>query len=345
MNCLEFDPVKKESFTQTLKNSFSCDTCVKMCYTVENALNTGDSMEKNTPRNGTLPVILAGCCWGIISIFVRRLNSLGFDSLQIMFLRSWLSVLMLGGYLGIKDRTQLRIRLRDLWIFVGTGIVSLTFFSWCYFSSITLSGAAVAVVLLYTSPIFVMLMSAAVFREKFTARKLAALVLTFGGCVLVAGLAGSRLRLTPYAIALGLGSGIGYALYSVFGGIAVRRNYSSLTVTFYTLLLSGMVLPVLLPMRETAALLAGTIGQGFPYMLGIAFVCTVIPYLSYTYGLSRMEAGRAAVLVTVEPLVGTLLGILVWKEPVDLWKATGIGMIFVAVVLLSLPHGNEKQPQ
>lgn len=300
-------------------------------------------MEKSSRGNGTLPVILAGCCWGIISIFVRRLSSLGFDSLQIMFLRSWLSVLLLGGYLGIRDRAQLKIRLRDLWIFAGTGIISLTFFSWCYFSSITLSGAAVAVVLLYTSPIFVMLMSALVFREKITTRKLAALALTFGGCVLVTGLMGSRLRLTPFAIALGLGSGIGYALYSVFGGIAVRKHYSSLTVTFYTLLLSGMVLPVLLPLRETAVLIADTIGEGFPYMLGIAFVCTVIPYLSYTYGLSRMEAGRAAVLVTVEPLVGTLLGILAWKEPVDLWKVTGIGMIFAAVVLLSLPHGSEKR--
>ena len=289
---------------------------------------------RNSEKTGLFLVILAGVCWGVISIFVRGLTALGFTSLQIMFLRAWLSVGILFLYFLVKDRSLLKIRLKDLWMFVGSGILSLTAFSYCYFSSIVRSGAAVAVVLLYTSPIFVMLMSAVFFREKLTGKKLLCLVQTFLGCVLVAGLIGSRTRLGLPSLFLGLGAGFGYALYSVFAGFAVKK-YSSLTITFYTMLLSGLALPLLIDCGQLADTIASGLEKGWIDMLGIALICTVIPYIAYTMGLSRMEAGKAAVLVTVEPMVGTLLGILVYQEATDPFKLLGILLIFAAVLLLA----------
>ena len=285
-------------------------------------------------QSGTLLVILAGICWGMISIFVRGLTAIGLNSLQIMFIRAWVSVVLLFLYFLVKNPGLLKISPKDIWMFVGSGILSLTFFSYCYFSSILMSGAAISVVLLYTSPIFVMLMSALAFGEKITRKKLIALVLTFAGCVLVAGLIGSGSRLTGKALLLGLGAGFGYALYSIFAGFAVRK-YSSLTVTFYTLLFSGLALPFLTDAKAIALTAADGGSKGWLYMLGIALICTVIPYITYTMGLGRMEAGKAAVLVTVEPLVGALLGIAAYHEAVDGFKISGIAMIFGAVILLA----------
>lgn len=290
--------------------------------------------KKNSNILGPVMVFLAGICWGVISVFIKGLTSFDYDSFDIMCFRSWASVVLMFIFFLMRDRSLLKIKLRDIWMFIGTGIFSLTFFSYCYFTSIVRSGAAVAVVLLYTSPIFVMLMSAVVFKEKITLKKIVALILTFIGCVLVAGLIGTGSRLSMGALLLGLGAGFGYALYSIFAGFAVKK-YSSLTVTFYTFLFSGITLPIF---RNPVALIGSVSLQVIPWIVGTSIICTVLPYLCYTWGLGKMEAGKAAVLVTVEPLVGAIIGILIYHEDANLFKLLGIVLIFSAVILLSLPN-------
>ena len=113
-----------------------------------------------------LLTILAGICWGCISLFLRPLAAAGFSSLQVMLFRALFSALFLLIFFLIKDRKLLKIQLKDIWMFVGTGVVSLTFFSLCYFTTILEVGTSIAVVLLYTSPIFVLFMSLILFKEK-----------------------------------------------------------------------------------------------------------------------------------------------------------------------------------
>lgn len=295
--------------------------------------------KKNSNILGPVMVFLAGICWGVISVFIKGLTSFDYDSFDIMCFRSWASVVLMFIFFLMRDRSLLKIKLRDIWMFIGTGIFSLTFFSYCYFTSIVRSGAAVAVVLLYTSPIFVMLMSAVVFKERITFKKIVALILTFIGCVLVAGLIGTGSRLSMGALLLGLGAGFGYALYSIFAGFAVKK-YSSLTVTFYTFLFSGITLPIF---RNPVALIGSVSLQVIPWIVGTSIICTVLPYLCYTWGLGKMEAGKAAVLVTVEPLVGAIIGILIYHEDANLFKLLGIILIFSAVILLSLPNIKVKK--
>lgn len=61
-------------------------------------------------------------------------------------------------FLALTRRDLLKIKLRHIWYFIGTGIISLALFNLCYFTVIELSQASIAVVLLYTSPIFVTLL-------------------------------------------------------------------------------------------------------------------------------------------------------------------------------------------
>lgn len=280
-------------------------------------------------------VILAGIFWGLISIFIRKLNAVGFDSFDIMFFRAWIAVIIMFIFMLIFKRELLKIRIKDIWMFIGTGLLSLTFFSFCYFSTIVRSGASVAVVLLYTSPIFVMLMSAVFFKEKITVKKIVALILTFAGCVMVAGLIGSGIRMDAMSLLIGLGAGFGYALYSIFGGFAVNK-YSSITITFYTMLFSGIVLLFVCNPVEIVNKVTAEGPSLLPYVMGTAIVCTVLPYLCYTYGLKYMEKSKAAVLVTVEPLVGTLLGIFAYGEDHGIFKIVGIVLIFASVIMLSI---------
>ena len=185
-------------------------------------------MEKSKRNIGPLLIILAGCFWGSMGIFVRRLSTFGFSPIQIVALRITVAALAFSLLLLIKDRSGFRIALRDLPLFLGLGFGSILFFTVCYFSAITIMPLSTAAILLYTSPIWIMLMSVLFFREKLNRIKLIALALAFAGCVLVSGISGEGLTLT--GLLLGLGSGIGYGLYSILGTIALRK-YSPYTVT------------------------------------------------------------------------------------------------------------------
>ena len=279
----------------------------------------------------TLCTIFAGVLWGTISVFLKNLSSSGLSLIQITACRAVFSSFFLFVYFLVKDKNLLKIKLKDIWMFVGTGVVSLTFFSLCYFSTILESGASIAVILLYTSPIFILLLSAILFKEKITKIKLFALILTFVGCIFVTGIGGEN-HLSAKGLFIGLCAGFGYALYSIFSRFALKK-YKPLTVTFYTFVFSSISL---LPFCNIVEICSSFSEKSLLFLIGIALICTVLPYIFYTFGLSGLETGKAAILVTVEPLVGSLIGIFVWKENLDMLKLIGIIMIFIAVILINL---------
>lgn len=285
----------------------------------------------------TAAVLLAGILWGIIGLFVRALNAAGFGSMQIVFIRAFFSMTVLLFVLLICKPSMLKIRLRHLWCFIGTGLCSLTFFNFCYFYTMTVTSLSVAAVLLYTAPVFVVVMSAVLFKEKLTVMRLVCLILALLGCVLVTGVLSDAQSISKIGILTGLGAGIGYALYSIFGRYALERGYHTLTVNFWTFLIATVSLLGFARLGEISA----TVVKGeFPWMSAIclAVLSTVLPYLFYTYGLTGMEGGRASVLATVEPVVATVMGVLCFHESLSLASVCGMALVLLAVVLLNLPQ-------
>ncbi len=294
----------------------------------------GKAMEKNRRSMGPLLILLAGCFWGSMGIFVRKLDETGFTAAQIVAIRVTLAALFFAVLLLIRDRSGFRIALRDLPLFIGLGFGSILFFTVCYFTAITMMTLSTAAILLYTSPIWIMLMSLLFFREKLNGRKAVALVLAFAGCVMVSGISGEGMTLT--GLLVGLGAGFGYGLYSILGTIALRR-YSPYTVTTYTFLFAAAGSWLIC---EPANLISKIASAPAPVSLLLfcgltALVTAVIPFLSYTLGLRTVEASRAGILATVEPLVATLIGILVFSEPLTLLSGLGIALILAAVILLN----------
>lgn len=284
-------------------------------------------------RTATIYVILAGVLWGIISIFVNALSTYGFSSVQISFMRVLsCSVLMLL-FLLIYDKNLLKINIKDIWMFVGTGIISLTLFSVCYFTTIINVEASIAVSLLYTSPIFVMLFSAILFKEKIGAKKIVAIVSTVIGCALVSGMVGSNARMSAKALLIGIGAGFFYALYSIFGRYATEK-YHPLTITFYTFVFASLGFVFITSPAKTFAQLISTPKSIFVVIIS-AILCGILPYIFYTTGLKHLDTSVAGVLVAVEPLVGSIAGIIIFNESKNVLKLIGIILILASIVLLN----------
>lgn len=287
-------------------------------------------------QQASASVIAGALLWGIISIFTKHLAAYGLSPLQITFCRSGFSAILMFFFLLIRDRKLLRIHLRNCWMFAGTGVVSLTLFNWCYFTTIEGSQTSIAVALLYSSPIFVALLSAAVFHEKLTLRTLAALVLTVCGCILVSCFLTDASGLRPVFLLTGFGSGLFYALYTIFGRFALAR-YDTLTVVFYTFVFGGIGSAPFCNVPDIVHIFVGA-PQSILWLFGICILCTILPYLLYSAGLRYIESGKAAILATAELFMGSLVGIGLYREPCTGAKLLGLAFIISAVILLNLPQ-------
>ena len=107
-------------------------------------------------KKAYLAILAAAALWGFMGVFLKMLTAAGFTNLQAVAVRVTLAAVIYALFLLVTDRKAFFVRLRDLWCFIGSGIVSLLLFNICYFNAIALSSMSVAAVLLYTAPAFVM---------------------------------------------------------------------------------------------------------------------------------------------------------------------------------------------
>lgn len=292
-----------------------------------------------TKRLGPLFVLMAGTLWGFMGVFGRHFGGAGLGALEIGWIRVFFGLLTVSIFLGIFHPEAFKVRLRDLWCFAGTGLISLFLMNLTYYSAIDLTSLSVAGVMLYTAPIFVMLMSAMLFREKITVKKVLALALAFAGCVLVSGV-GTDTHISLKGFLFGLGSGISYSLYSIFSRYAIQRGYHSWTIIFYTFLFALIAHSLTCDLPSLGRVLVDV--REIPWGLGLGVMCNFLPYLFYSLGLEHLENGRASVLASIEPVVATIAGIFFFGEFPTLLGWAGIILVLVAITMLSIQKGEQQ---
>lgn len=287
-------------------------------------------------RLSFLMIIIGAALWGTIGVFVQGLYDLGFTPIEVVTLRVIFAFFAIFLFSLWKDRGALKIKLKHIFYFVGTGIFSIVFFNWAYFTAIQEMNLSIAAVLLYTGPAFVTIMSRIFFKELFTPQKLVALVMTFIGCIFVIGLFPLNVSLSQislYGVIVGIGSGFGYALYTIFGKLALK-HYTSMTITIYTFLLASVaLLPTTGLVRRVGEWLNW---ESLLISLGLGIVPTVVAYLLYTKGLEKVESSKASIMTTIEPVVAALIGVFVFKDVLSFWQVCGMVFIISAVLLINM---------
>ncbi len=286
-------------------------------------------------RKKTVSMILiltAGILWGCMGLFVRPFNEMGLTTWDIVFLRAILTTVFMAVVLLIKDKRLFKIRLKDIWCFFGTGILSIVFFNMCYFKEITVTTLSVAAILLYTAPAFVMIISAICFKERLTTTKIIALILAFMGLILVTGVFSNSEKLILPTLFIGLGAGLGYALYSIFSRFAIERGYDSYTISFYTFLLATFTTVFFADSMKVADVVTSSY-ESFVLALIFALVSTIIPYLTYTIGLKAVENGQASIIASIEPVAATFIGIVWYKEKLSLSVIIGALLVIAGIVV------------
>lgn len=277
-------------------------------------------------------ILCAGILWGCMGLFVRPFNEKGLNTWDIVFLRAVLTTVFMAVVLLIKDKSLFKIKLKDIWCFFGTGILSIVFFNMCYFKEITVTSLSVAAILLYTAPAFVMIISAICFKERLTTSKTIALFLAFMGLIFVTGVFSNSEKLTLTTLFIGLGAGLGYALYSIFSRFAIERGYDSYTISFYTFLFATFTTVFFADSIKVASVVTSS-SRNFILAVIFALVSTIIPYLTYTIGLKAVENGQASIIASIEPVAATFIGIVWYKEKLSLSVIIGALLVIAGIVV------------
>lgn len=291
-----------------------------------------------------LPLI-AGILWGSVAIFVRTLTAFGMDSWTILFTRVAVASILMGGFLLIKDRSLLRIRIRDLWLFAGSGIVAMLGLNYCYTEAINALSVSLAAVLLSLSPVFVMIFAAILFRERITRRKVICTFFAMAGCFLVSGILESgSMQWSVYGIIIGVMAAVFYALYSIFSKIAMEKGYNVFTITFYSMLLMAIVLLPLTDWTVTVEYVSAAPVTHMLFMIVHSLCSNILPYVFYTLSLHYVDAGRAAILAAGgEPAAAMLFGILFFHEIPGIIGIIGLIITIIAISILCKPEPNQEE--
>ena len=282
----------------------------------------------------SLAVFGGAALWGMVSLFVTPLSRGGLTSMQISLLRVSAAAAVLIVFALIRDPSVFRFPIRDIWLLMINALLCSVLFNYFYFTTIIRSEASVAAMLLYTSPIFVIILSRIIFRESITPRKVLTLVMTVIGCIFVAGFIGHGGHIPLIALITGIATGATYGTFTIVTRLNATRC-RPLTVTLYTFLFGTLfMLPFGRPV-ETVRLLSSKPSL-IPFALFFGPVCSSLANGLFTWGISRVEAGRAAILAASEPLAGALIGMTVWQESRDPIKLVGIVLVLAAIIIQGL---------
>ena len=223
-------------------------------------------------------IVLASVLWGTSGLFAHYLRPFGFTSVQMTLMRGIVSMIMMVGFVLIKDRKLFLAPKKELLLLLGSG-ASLFGTATAYYASMEASSVSTAVVLMYTAPVFVLIYSVLFLGEKLSFIKGGAVAIMLVGCALVSGIVGG-MEFSLWGIIFGMLSGISYSAYNIFTKILTMHKVPAVTVTSYNFVIMtilGLITAKPLNMIECAAA-APTVTV--PLMVGIGICTCILPYSS-----------------------------------------------------------------
>lgn len=268
-------------------------------------------------------VALAALLWGMIGPLSKLAFQDGMPPLEVAFWRAGLAWILYAAHAVAIRRVT--VELRDLPWVLGFGVVCIFGLFGSYVLAVREGGAALASVLLYTAPAWVALLAWKLLGEKMVPAKVGAVALTVlgvAGVSLGGGLDGS---ISAGALLFGLTSGLTYALYYIFGKAFLSR-YPTPTIFLYALPAGAACMTPFFQFGPHPA-------QTWIACAVLATCSTYGAYSLYYAGLRRIEASRAAVIATLEPVVAAVLAFSFFGESFTAFGYAGAALILTAVVM------------
>jgi drug/metabolite transporter (DMT)-like permease len=270
-------------------------------------------------------IIIAAILWSLAGIFAKQIH--GMSAQSIIFYRVLFAFVIFFIFIVISGNFRI-IDLKDKKIYlllfgilqVGT---MLTFFI-----SLLKGSVSIAVLLLYTAPVYITILSPWLLKERSTKKGIVALVLSILGILLIVD--PEKLDLVHYqaGILAGIASGIIYALQIITSKYA-SSTYSGYTQAFWSF---PIAILILLPIGGAPF---DVVIENLGYLILLSIFPTILAVSLYFNGLKKVKTHSASILGLIEPLSAVILSVLILHEQISILEIIGGALILAGVSLVT----------
>jgi DME family drug/metabolite transporter len=288
---------------------------------------------KPSMTKGYAIAFTATTLWATTGIFISYLlTNYAIAPLTLACWRDIIVSTVLTIILAVVRPSLLRIRRQDVPFFAAYGFFGVAVFNALWVYSVDFNGATLAVVLAYTGPAFVTIAARWLFHESITRFKVLAVALSLGGCVLVTGAYDlTQLRLNPLGILCGIGVGVGFAFYSIFGKLSTPR-YSPWTATACSFGFGAFFL--LLTQRPAQLVSMGNAPLGWLTLFVLGAGPTLVGFALYMVSLKYLPVSVASLIATLEPVFTAIMAFFLLGERLSTIQFVGALLIILGVITL-----------
>lgn len=291
--------------------------------------------------NGYMLILIAGIFWGSLGFFCNVLENFGFTPELTAFTRLFSGFIILISFSVSINYKFLIIDKIGLVFTALAGLISQTGFNLLYFNAIRIIGISSSAVLLYLSPLFLLIWSAVLFQESLTTRKIISLLICITGCFLA--ITGGHMEILSSSllgIVLGILSALSYSLMSVFSKF-LSSKYNSITIITYSFMFGSIFTLPFINLSELPIIFSSP--SSLIISLSMGLLTSSIAYILYFKGIeSGINLSNAGIISTVELIISIMFAYFLFGENFNLIKVLGIIFIIISIILINNSESQKK---
>lgn len=290
-----------------------------------------------------IAVVFAGALWGTNGFFIKNLCALGIDNdFVISFLRFAFASAFMGAIVLVKEgRKGFVVSKCTLVCCVLLGLLCHAAYNVLYAIGCKKAGMALTAVLVNMAPIYTMLFSTLIYKERMTLKKIIAILLNITGCVCCA--TNGRfdaMSVSLTGILIGIAAAVVYSTLAIIGRYS-REEVSPFVICFYCFIFADLFLLPFTKFWEGTFTLDG---KEVIWAVAYSFVPTVLSYVFYYGGMKGItESSRVPVLTSVEIIVAAVIAMAVFHEEIGFVSLVGIVLVLGSIMLMNL-KGTVENP-
>ena len=278
---------------------------------------------------GYIQIATAAVMYGLIGIFVKLTTQMPLGS--IIFYRLLFGLFAIAIFIACCRRlSELRLGQKKQYILLLGLMQAGTMLS--YFFSLKHTSVSIAVLLLYTAPVYVTLLSPFLLKEYINRRSIFALAISIIGVILVIR-PGTLFQDVDHTYLIGLAAGLVSGLF--YGGMTLTSRYLK---DFYTGTAQGawaLLITLLIFSPYSAAITPKVLLDNLAVLVLFGFISTAMALVLYLSGLMQVRAQNASIVALLEPAIAVVFAYLILSEPVTVSMVAGGALILLGAVIIS----------
>jgi drug/metabolite transporter (DMT)-like permease len=305
------------------------------------------------PLRGYFFIASAAFLWGVSAalgraVFTGKMALTGeaahpIDPLILSQTRTTFSLLVLLPILLRRGWRRIALPRPDLIQCLVLGMLGVAASNYFYYVAIQKTSVAIAIVIQYTAPVWVLLYVVARRQQKLTLQKVAAVGVAIAGIALTIGIVGGKggaLHLDSYGFLAAVLASFSFAFYNV-GGHRILARYDRWRVLVWTLASASVFWLFYNPPWKIVA--AHYSSAQWLFLFVFSMISVLGSFSLYFLGLQYLEPTRAIIASCLEPVFSILLAAAFLGEGVRPIQTLGIALVLAAIVIVQLPGRGSRE--